>query len=115
MPMSFIRGKVRLWQVCLNWLIVFFANLAGVLCFVGLAKYSGLYESESLVSLSRQVAVTKTSQGWGPCVLRGIGCNFLVCSAVWLGTSGRDIASKVAGIYIPTSLFVFLNFEHVVV
>lgn len=113
--MSPIKGRVRLWQVVLNWLVIFFANLTGVLCFVGLVKFSGLYDSDATVQFARQVAATKTGEGSGPCVLRGIGCNFLVCSAVWLGTSGRDVASKVAGIYIPTALFVFLSFEHVVV
>lgn len=34
MPMSLMRGKVKAWQVPLNWLIIFFGNLAGALCCV---------------------------------------------------------------------------------
>lgn len=59
------------------------------------------------------VAVKKTSLGWGVCVLRGIGCNFLVCMGVWLATASREMSSKIIAMYLPAGLFVFLGFEHV--
>lgn len=34
MPMSLMRGKIKTWQLPVNWLIVFFGNLAGALCYV---------------------------------------------------------------------------------
>jgi formate/nitrite transporter FocA (FNT family) len=46
--------------------------------------------------------------------LRGIGANWLVCLACYLGMSGRDYISKVAGIWWPTFAFVSLGFDHVV-
>ncbi|KAF7122918.1 hypothetical protein CNMCM5793_001029 [Aspergillus hiratsukae] len=46
--------------------------------------------------------------------LRGIGCNWLVCVAVFLGTQGRDLASKLVGIWFPIFAFVSLGFDHVV-
>ena len=61
------------------------------------------------------MAVTKTSLGWGPTVLKGIGCNFLVCMAVWLAAGSRDMVSKVIVLHFPIFVFVFLGFEHVVV
>lgn len=67
------------------------------------------------MTFSHGVSVSKTSEGWGPCVLRAIGCNFLVCTAVWLGATARDQISKVIGIHFPAMLFVFLGFEHVIV
>lgn len=59
------------------------------------------------------LAVKKTTLKWGVVVLRGIGCNFLVCSAVWLAVASREMSSKIIAMYIPASLFVFLGFEHV--
>lgn len=113
--MALMRGKVKAWQVSLNWLIVLFGNLAGALCCVAfMGHYSGLY-TPALVTYSQTVAVAKTSQKWGQCVLRGIGCNFLVCAAVWFGACARDLASKIVGIHFPAMLFVFLGFEHVIV
>ncbi|KEY80067.1 hypothetical protein BA78_7197 [Aspergillus fumigatus] len=46
--------------------------------------------------------------------IRGIGCNWLVCLACFLGVQGRDLASKVVGIWFPTFAFVSLGFDHVV-
>jgi formate/nitrite transporter FocA (FNT family) len=49
-----------------------------MLCYVAfLAHYSELYSSEAMRSYAKGVAVTKTSEAWGACLLRGIGCNFL--------------------------------------
>jgi hypothetical protein len=46
--------------------------------------------------------------------LRGIGCNWLVCLACFFSLQGRDLASKVIGIWWPTFAFVSLGFDHVV-
>lgn len=46
--------------------------------------------------------------------LRGIGANWLVCLACYLGMSGRDYISKVVGIWWPTFAFVSLGLDHVV-
>ncbi|BEI79476.1 hypothetical protein CcaverHIS002_0100050 [Cutaneotrichosporon cavernicola] len=106
MPMSLIHGRIKWWQGLLTWTNVFFGNLAGALCCVAfIGHYSGLYTGPLL----------GTSEGFGPCLLRGVGCNFLVCVAVWLGASAREIMSKIMGIHFPVFLFVFLGFEHVVV
>lgn len=133
MPMALIKRRIRVWELPVNWAIVFFGNLAGALCYVAFmgellclrrrdrlltpppAHYSDLYNTEALISYSKTVSVNKTIEGRGPCLLRGIGCNFLVCTAVWLGTSAREVSSKILSIHFPAMLFVFLGFEHVVV
>lgn len=46
--------------------------------------------------------------------LRGIGCNWLVCLACFLGMQGRDLASKVIGLWWPIFAFVSLGLDHVV-
>jgi formate/nitrite transporter len=46
--------------------------------------------------------------------LRGIGCNWLVCLACFLALQGRDMASKIIGIWLPIYAFVSLGFDHVV-
>jgi len=93
--MTCLKKKTKLWELPVNWIIVFFGNLAGALSFVAflgksmtpgsdaiisadyLAHYSDLYAPAYMVTLSKSVAVAKTSQDWGACLLRGIGCNFL--------------------------------------
>jgi formate/nitrite transporter len=46
--------------------------------------------------------------------LRAIGCNWLVCLAVFLGIQAKDLASKVIGMWWPIFAFVVLGLEHVV-
>lgn len=46
--------------------------------------------------------------------LRAIGANWLVCLAVFLSISARDIASKIIAIWFPTACFVSLALDHVV-
>jgi formate/nitrite transporter FocA (FNT family) len=46
--------------------------------------------------------------------LRGIGCNWLVCLGLFFATQGRDLTSKVVGLYWPIFAFVSLGFDHVV-
>jgi formate/nitrite transporter FocA (FNT family) len=46
--------------------------------------------------------------------LRGIGCNWLVCLALYFGIQGKDLASKVVGIWGPIFGFVILGMDHVV-
>ena len=43
---------------------------------------------------------------------RGVGCNWLVCLAVWLAISGRDTVSKIFALYFPLMAFVASGFEH---
>lgn len=46
--------------------------------------------------------------------LRAIGCNWLVSMGCFLGIQGRDVASKLMGIWWPIFGFVSMGFDHVV-
>ena len=46
--------------------------------------------------------------------LRAIGCNWLVCLAVWMALGAEDIAGKVLAIFFPIMAFVAIGFDHVV-
>jgi formate/nitrite transporter len=59
-----------------------------------------------------KIAVSKTSLGFTPALVRGIFCNWLVCLAVWMAFAGKDVISKIFGIFFPIMLFVASNFEH---
>ena len=47
-------------------------------------------------------------------ILRGIGCNTLVCIAVWLSVQARETFSKVIVLWFPIFVFVGCGFDHVV-
>jgi formate/nitrite transporter len=45
---------------------------------------------------------------------RGIGCNWLVCLAVYLAVASDDTIGKIFGIFFPIMAFVAIGFEHCV-
>jgi formate/nitrite transporter FocA (FNT family) len=46
--------------------------------------------------------------------LRGIGCNWLVCLAVWMALGAEDIGGKILAIFFPITAFVAMGFDHLV-
>jgi len=46
--------------------------------------------------------------------LRGIGCNWLVCLAVWMALGASDIGGKILAIFFPIMAFVAMGFDHLV-
>ncbi|MBA7551500.1 putative formate transporter 1 [subsurface metagenome] len=58
------------------------------------------------------IANTKVNLNFGEAFFRGVGCNWLVCLAVWIAVSSKDITGKILGIYFPIMAFVALGFEH---
>ena len=46
--------------------------------------------------------------------IRAVGCNWLVCLAVWMALGAEDIGGKILAIFFPIMAFVALGFDHVV-
>ena len=46
--------------------------------------------------------------------LRALGCNWLVCLAVWMALAADDVAGKILAIFFPIMAFVAMGFDHVV-
>jgi len=103
-----IKGMLR------NWFFVYLANFAGSLLLVIIMYYSGLWKVGNLgVGVAAlKIAAGKTSIPFTEAFFRGIGCNWLVCLAVWLAVAGKDSISKIFGIYFPIMAFVASGFEH---
>jgi formate/nitrite transporter FocA (FNT family) len=60
-------------------------------------------------------AMQKAQQpGWHQFYLRAIGTNWMVCMAVFLSISAREIGSKILAIWFPTATFVALALDHVI-
>jgi formate/nitrite transporter len=109
-----LNRSVRLRSMLKNWLVVYFANFAGALLVAYLMYASGLwaYNSNQVGVAVLKAAVAKTSLSFGMAFARGILCNWLVCLAVWMAFAGKDVVSKIFGIFFPITLFVSSNFEH---
>ena len=66
---------------------------------------------ERLKTIATLKALTETD--W-QIFLRAVGCNWLVCLAVWLALSANDTSGKILGIFFPILAFVAIGFDHVV-
>jgi len=58
------------------------------------------------------VANTKCGLDFSTAFLRGIGCNWLVCLAVWLAIGAEDVIGKIFACWFPIMAFVTIGFEH---
>ncbi|KAG6329187.1 hypothetical protein ID866_9902 [Astraeus odoratus] len=115
-PMAVLKGMLPWWSIPVNWVIVTFGNLVGSLFFAGvLAKADGLVVADPYASYIRSFVVAKAvTPAWYQIFLRGIGCNWLVCIAVWQATGASDTMSKTISIWFPIWIFVACGFDHVV-
>ena len=116
LPMALMERRVSVRHVSRNLLWVLIGNLLGSL-FVAyfLAKETGVITAPVPLARLAAIATAKahTETDW-QIFLRAVGCNWLVCLAVWMALGAEDIAGKVLAIFFPIMAFVALGFDHVV-
>lgn len=106
------NGAVRWRDVLRNWLFVYLGNMAGAL-FVALTAYwGGLYGTDAMTAAIQATASSKCSLSFVEALARGIGCNILVCGAVWMASGAENAAGKAVCCFFPVMLFVVCGLEH---
>ena len=114
--MAWASGRISLRQVGRNWAIVYIGNLIGavgtavIIYLSGFANGHGGAVGDTMLS----IAAAKCSITWTQAIAAGVGCNILVCLAVWLCLSCRTVADKVLAIVFPVTAFVATGMEHCV-
>ena len=112
--LSVLDRQVGIGRLLRNWGIVYFANFAGSLLLVLLMFASGLWKANgNLVGATVvSIANAKVNLSFVEALARGILCNWLVCLAVWMAVSSRDVVGKIFAIFFPIMAFVASGFEH---
>ena len=114
MTLGVLDGSASVGGLAKNWVLSWLFNFVGALfvAFV-LAYMGGLFPADSaFATKATSVASAKVKLAWDVAFIRGIGCNWLVCLAVWLANASDDIIGKIAGIWFPIMAFVTIGFEH---
>src|SRR3954447_8473117 len=115
-PIAALARRVGLARLGFNFTFVLIGNLLGSL-FVAyfLAVKSGVVTADQPLARLKAIADAKgnTETDW-QIFLRAIGCNWLVCLAVWMALAAEDIGGKVLAIFFPIMAFVAIGFDHVV-
>lgn len=109
-----VLNKKYKWSAVLrNWTIVYLSNFVGAIFFVYVMVHlTGVVATEPWQSAIKNIAIAKTSMPWFTVFLKGIGANWLVCLAVWLGMSSSSTAGKFIGLWFPVMCFVAIGYEH---
>lgn len=113
MTMGVLDGKAGLGGLTKNWIVSWIFNFVGAL-FVAyvLAYLTGLMTVDPFAAGAIKVAETKVGLSWDQSFFRAIGCNWLVCLAVYVAFASDDVIGKILGIWFPIMAFVTLGFEH---
>jgi formate/nitrite transporter len=109
-----LARKCSLAGMLRNWSVVYLANFAGSVLLALIMYYSGLWKTAQagVGAAAVNIAAAKVSMPFWEAFMRGVGCNWLVCLAVWLAVAGKDAVSKIFGVYFPIMAFVASGFEH---
>jgi len=110
-PSAWIEGKARILDVVAVISVSWIGNIVGGFVFALLTEACGL-NAGGVARVAIKLLKKKTGMGFGVVFLRGIGCNWLVCMAVFLQTLSNDMSGKYVGIFFPISTFVACGFEH---
>jgi len=130
-PMAVLEGKAHWINIPKYFVISWLGNLAGCLLFACCIQFCDLstdvadlmfdfntdsvkYSPAELTGrLAKKIAEAKVKGDFFPMFVKGIGCNWLVCAAIFMVGQAQDMAGKMVGIWFPISCFVAIGFEHV--
>src|SRR4051794_32655640 len=115
-PLATMSRRVSFAGLSRNITVVLIGNLLGSL-FVAyfLAVETGVLTAELPLARLGSIATAKgvTETEW-QIFLRAVGCNWLVCLAVWMALGAEDVGGKILAIFFPIMAFVAMGFDHVV-
>ncbi|GAB2486405.1 formate/nitrite transporter family protein [Jatrophihabitans fulvus] len=121
-PMAVFAKKVTVAKMLVNWFWVTIGNLAGSLfvAYVLADKTGVIKEGGKATAGTGWIRLQTIAEGKGMTethveqFLRALGCNWLVCLAVWLALAATTVGGKILAIVFPITAFVALGFDHVV-
>ncbi|MEJ9305491.1 formate/nitrite transporter family protein [Priestia megaterium] len=108
-------GKISLRHLLHNWFWVTLANFLGavfIAYFFG--HIVGLTETGPFLDKTVAIAQAKIDDSFFKTLISAVGCNWLVCLAIWLSYGAEDVTGKILGIWFPIMAFVAIGFQHVV-
>jgi len=114
-----LSGAAKRKALLRNWGLVYVGNFIGsIFVALFLAYWTNIINvnagglAADLGVAAAKIAQGKVGMGWWSLILRGIGCNWLVCLAVWLAIASEETIGKIWGLWFPVMAFVAIGFEH---
>lgn len=104
--------RITLIHMLRNWGVVYLGNLVGSLLIVALAFFSRWWEQGDISTTALLTAHHKVNLSSLTIFFSGILANTMVCLAIWMAASAREVIGKVAAVVFPVSAFVAAGLEH---
>ena len=123
-PLGAMHGKLDIGDVARNLGLVLLGNLLGAVFVAyflairsGVIGSAGADSGTAALTYERlaDIALGKGTEysAWET-FLRAVGCNWLVCLAVWMSLAAKTVSGKVLAVFFPIMAFVAMGFDHVV-
>lgn len=114
MILPVLSRQITLGAMLRNWFFVYIGNLLGSIFLAALLNYGHTYSlmGNGLAVTVLSTAVAKVNMPFWDGLIKGIGCNILVCVAVWMATGAKSVEGKIVGLYFPIFIFVMCGLEH---
>jgi len=113
---SVMTKDITLGSMTKRWVLVYVANFIGSIVLALMLYFSGLWKTGdgAMGAAAVGVAYGKVNLTFMEALIRAVGCNWLVCLAVWMALAARQVISKIWAVYFPIMAFVAMGFEHCV-
>lgn len=113
---GYVDKRITNKEVLKNWSISFTGNLIGSLMLVWWMYQSHQWEffHNMVGAKALLIANQKVNLSFEAAFARGVLCNSMVCLAVWLCFSARNVADKIVSLTFPVAGFIASGFEHCV-
>ncbi|MBU1122859.1 MAG: formate/nitrite transporter family protein [Candidatus Omnitrophica bacterium] len=114
MLMSVLDKQVPFSKMLGKWTIVYIANFIGSVLLAWIMYKTELWKGGDFLTgiQALKIASAKVNLAFSPAFFRAICCNWLVCLAVWMAISSRNVIGKIFACFFPIMAFVALGFEH---
>eukprot|EP01126_Amoeba_proteus_P025645 TRINITY_DN2551_c0_g2_i6.p1 TRINITY_DN2551_c0_g2~~TRINITY_DN2551_c0_g2_i6.p1 ORF type:complete len:210 (-),score=39.60 TRINITY_DN2551_c0_g2_i6:180-809(-) len=109
---GFVMQKISLLVLLESWVVSWIGNWAG--CVLGaLCMWAmGVFQEEPWHSFLLSYTTIKVNNGFGVNLIRGVGCNFLVCVGTVFAVLSESLSGKMMGVWLPVFTFVVSGYEH---
>jgi formate transporter len=106
--------KITWSKIAKNLAIVWVSNLIGAFFIAAMCYFSGQFDfnHSALGAYTIKNAVAKANIDPFQGFLSGILCNIIVCAAILVAGSAKDVVGKIFGVFFPIFVFVISGFEH---
>jgi len=122
-PTALYCGEATIFGLARSWVLAWVGNLIGslfvayFLCYTTGLLMEPIKVGDTIKNLpwaitAVKIANAKTGMTFAAAFWKAVGCNWLVCLAIWVAAASEDVVGKVVGLWFPIMAFVTIGFEH---